>query len=287
MKYILLICLCFSLSITTYAQEQDDVLKSKKGTPILPQKGDIAIGADALPYLHFIGNMFNDNTNNTLNLGNQKLYFRYYLKDDVAVRFNLSINNSSETTNKYVRDDKAVALDPFSKAQLEDKRKDTYSSYSMMAGIQKFRGYGRLRGFYGAQAGYARNGGNNQYLRKQNYYYGNNITAINQTPSSYFGASMSDGRIIEVDNGVMNSVMLGGLIGVEYYFMPKVCLGGEYSLMYNHNWGGQQNAVLEKWDGEKVSEIKRALSPGDSGYSIKTDRPSSSSYAGLYLMFHF
>ncbi len=55
-KYILLINLVFLLSI---GFTQETILTSKKGIPILPQKGDWAIGIDAQPFTE----IFNSNSN--------------------------------------------------------------------------------------------------------------------------------------------------------------------------------------------------------------------------------
>ena len=51
--------------------DDDNGDKSKGGIPILPVAGDIAIGAEALPYLEYLGNMFNNTEDNT----NDKLHY--------------------------------------------------------------------------------------------------------------------------------------------------------------------------------------------------------------------
>ena len=56
----------FTLMIALFAvaavTAQD--LTSKKGVPILPEKGDYAIGVDAIPFFQYVGNMFNANAFN-------------------------------------------------------------------------------------------------------------------------------------------------------------------------------------------------------------------------------
>lgn len=290
MKKILIYSLLAILSVGAFAQ--DDVLTSKKGIPVLPQAGDIAIGADALPYLEYIGNIFNNTDGNTLDLGSQNLYFRYYLDNSTAIKVNLSISKNKANNNYYVQDDAARAADPASMAMVEDRETMTNNSTSIMIGYQKTRGYGRLLGFYGAQVGYG-------YSRtKYEYQYGNAITAANQNPTDYwdFGGerplyadfdvnALGSTSPDEIEGGIEHMVALGGFAGVEYYFLPKVCIGGEVSLMYTRTWSTQSDYTTEFFDGQSAAERKTQVSPGHSGSSLQTMRPAT--YSGLYLMFHF
>ncbi|MBN2165934.1 MAG: hypothetical protein JW717_06640 [Marinilabiliaceae bacterium] len=276
MKKIIFSFLLAILSLGAFAQDEE-VLTGKNGTPILPQEGDIAIGADALPYLNYIGNMFNNSSNNTLDLGSHNLYFRYYLDKNSAVKFNLSINNNTTNNNYYVRDDAAYTLDPTSQAKVEDRQTYSNNAVNLLVGYMKTRGYGRLRGFYGGQVGYG-------FRREMyEYQYGNNITAANQSPTNHW--EFGSNRTIYRDNGISQNIGLGGFIGAEYFFAPKICIGGEVSLMYNYYWGSQSDYKTEAWDGQGVSESEIQSQPGNTSSSLVTSRPAT--YAGLYLMFHF
>lgn len=57
MKKTLLVAAAALFASVTFAQE--GIITNKKGTPILPQAGDYAIGVDATPFLEYFGNMFN------------------------------------------------------------------------------------------------------------------------------------------------------------------------------------------------------------------------------------
>ncbi len=92
MKKLIILFTLLYLGLNVIAQ--DSILVNKQGRVILPQKGDIAIGLSADPFLNFIGNMFNGNTNNSLSLGDQNLYFRYFFSENEALRVTLRVKSS-------------------------------------------------------------------------------------------------------------------------------------------------------------------------------------------------
>ena len=268
------------LFVSAQGQEQTSTSVtpvSKSGIPILPAAGDIAIGADALPYLNYLGNIFNNTSNNTLNLGSQSLYFRYYLSENTALRAILKISSGLNIQKMYVDDDAAVFADPLSQAKLEDKRSISTNGYNLNLAYQISRGYGRLRGFYGVQVNYGLD------RQKDTYAYGNNITVANPSPSNAFG--MGATRTLEIDFGMNQTVGAGLLAGVEYYFLPKICIGGEVGLNYTFSWGSQSNRTFEQLIGSKVETRDVLNAPGNKTHLLGTIRPAN--YGGLYLLFHF
>jgi hypothetical protein len=271
-----ILALCFS--VTVMAQEEASVLTNKKGIPMLPKAGDYAIGVEATPYLEYLGNMFNGTTDNTLDTDDNTLYGRYFLDDNSALRLVLNIDHSSNNYKNYVRDDNAYILNPLSNAQVVDNENYKNSGFMLGIGYQKFRGYGRLRGFYGAQVMF----GTSSYSYE--YTYGNPMTAANQTPTSSW--SNGDGsRTLKENNGGYTTAGLSVLAGVEYYFAPKICIGGEINLAYMYQKGKQTNYTTEKWNGSAVVESTELNSPGSTYSSLETYSPST--FGGLYLMFHF
>jgi hypothetical protein len=290
MKNKILILLLSIVTLSASAQVTgDSVLRSKKGIPILPQKGDWAIGADALPYLKYLGNIFNNTSNNTLNLDQQALYGRYFIADDAAIRLLVLINKGSSRNSLYVQDDAAIFADPLSRAQTTDYQVEKFTQIGFDLGYQKFRGYGRLRGFYGVHFGFgvSRN--------KESYNYGNPMSIANSAPTSIDWDSEStyriSNRILEGDSGYEYGLNLGLIAGVEYYFLPKLCIGGEITLSASHGWKTQGNSKYQQLNGSVVEEYEIAESPkGRTGTNVYTQRPANfgGKYdASLYLMFHF
>ena len=96
------------LLLSLYANSQeisDTILRSKKGIPILPAKNDWAIGADVLPFLQLIGNIFYNVPDNETNVIYQTIYGRYMISNNAAIRANFSISNSQTYERLYVQDD--------------------------------------------------------------------------------------------------------------------------------------------------------------------------------------
>ncbi|HEX2934646.1 MAG TPA: hypothetical protein VHO72_04780 [Bacteroidales bacterium] len=288
MKKILLSLSIILISVAAFAQ-QDSILRSKKGVPILPQKGDWAIGADAVPYLNYLGNIFNNTSGNSLKLDQQTLYGRYFIADNAAIRLLILINKGSSRNSLYVQDDAAIFADPLSRAQTTDYIVEKFTQIGFDLGYQKFRGYGRLRGFYGAHFGFGVTRNNNSYN------YGNPMSIANSAPTSIDWEDKDpyhlSNRILEWDRGYEYGLNLGLIAGVEYYFMPKVCIGGEITLSASHSWKTQGNSKYEHLNGSVVEEYDIAESPkGRTGTNLYTQRPANfgAKYDGsLYLMFHF
>jgi hypothetical protein len=277
MKNIFIILLIFSFN-GLFSQETEQKSEARNGKEILPKAGDFAIGINALPYLNYLGNIFNNTVNNTLNLGNNNLYFKYFLTDNSAVRVCLNINSTKTTNNYYVQDDAARLLDPTSQAMVEDKRVIKNNFRGITLGYVMNRGYERVRGFYGGQIIY------NYNRIRTSYQYGNLMTPENPNPSTNLWGRVAS-RLLEQDNGITRTIGMGLIAGVEYYFLPKVCIGGEATLQYNYAWGTQSNQKTEQIVGGDLVEMDKVLSPGDRNSVLNTIRPAT--YGGLYLMFNF
>lgn len=278
MKKLIIILLSIVFVSSSFSQESTSGPVSKSGIPFLPAAGDIAIGADALPYLEYLGNLFNNSDDNSLNLGSQSLYLRYHLDETSAIRAILKINSSLTTNRYYVRDDAAFFADPLSNAKVEDKFSNSKNEFILNLGYQKSRGYGKLRGIYGAQINY-------EFSRTINsYQYGNNITVVNPNPTDSWG--MGNERTLEIDNGINHTFGLGVLGGVEYYFLPKICIGGEVGLNFAFTWASQKNTKTEVLIGNEIVTKNTLDAPsGLKNRSLQTIRPAN--YGGLYLLFHF
>ncbi len=281
-KINFLIVLMLFVSVGMFAQEtattvqqttntrDSKSLYSKKGDYVLPQAGDFSIGMDALPVLNYLGDVFGKTGTNKLKVTQSNIYGRYWLKDDFAVRVNLLMNRYKNVERNYVQDDQARATDPVSQAQLIDEKKSVTNEFYLTLGAQKYRGYGRLRGFAGAVIGYGLE------VSKADYQYGNNITETNQAPTTTttFGAtpasSAQASRTLETRGGNINHLIVGGVLGVEYYFAPKICIGIEGYLTADFMFQQQKNRKTETWGGEEVITKDKAIAPKSKGSTIRT-----------------
>lgn len=277
MKKILLTLSLGIIILAGSAQNDSLVTNVVESNNFLPKAGDIAIGVEADPFINFIGNMFNGTSGNSLNLNNNTLYFRYYLSRNAAIRLSLNIAASSDVDKFYVRDDAAVFADPLSKAQVEDQYITSDRNYNVRLGYQKFYNYSRFRAYYGGDLGY-------QYSRfKEEYQYGNEMTTLNTSPTTNWGSLAT--RDLEINNAAVHGIGLNGFVGAEYYFLPKICIGGELGLSYYYGFQGQSHKTQETMVLTQHVEQEIATSPGDVSTSFNSNYPYY--FGNLYIMFHF
>jgi hypothetical protein len=274
------------VTLVTFAQEEvtteTKAEKPKKDVnEYLPAAGDIAIGVDAVPYLEFLGNMFSGHDQrNTLNVGATTIYGKYYLNTDAAVRVELSVNKTTDIDKAYVQDDANINTNP--NAQVEDLRNIKNNNIGIGVGYQMYRGYGKLRGTYGVVASY-------YYSKvKTEYQWGNKMTASNVSPTSTgWSGTYPKGRTLDSKVG-SQGIGLGIIGGVEYFFAPKICIGGELGLYVSQTWYAQQSYSYEIVENGAVNEYDQAVSPNSSYTSVTTNVYNGNNVSGrLYVLFHF
>ncbi len=294
MKKIFIVFIVALLPLGMFAQQDSTIttptnnLVSKHGVPILPQAGDFAIGVDALPYINFFGRFFSGS--NELQIGdNNTLYGKYYLDNNTAVRVEVYTSHVNATDRNYVVDDAANLVNPNSLRQVGDILNTNEHEYGIGVGIQKYRGYGRLRGTYGGQISYYRS------KTTEDFTWGNEMNALNPTPTSTNWSDLRNAynpasRTMKGASGVNNSIAVTALAGVEYFFLPKVCIGGEVGISMLYSKQGQSNYTFEQVQDLSGTptriEMDRAVSPGDSEFSIQTWQYGAPA-GRIYVLFHF
>jgi hypothetical protein len=259
-KQLTLIALAFTVS-TTFAQD----LTSKKGEQILPEAEDWSIGADATPFLQYMGNFFGKTTTNnapTFNFLNPSsplfITGKYFVEAQKAYRAGVRIGLGTVTNREMVADRSARSMAqatptapstyPAGAAQKENVWKRSTTNIGLSVGIEKRKGKTRLQGYYGGEAGIAFSSS------KDKFTYGNSLNPNGAaiTPSSnprvvvtgedsFSGASnvtastfssipgmVGDARVTERKNGSSFTFGVRGFIGVEYFVLPKISLGGEF-----------------------------------------------------------
>ena len=304
MKKIFIIFLMAIIPLGVFAQEgsvitstnpvikyNDDkpVLTGKLGIPILPKAGDFAIGVDAVPYINFVGSIFSQD-GNEIELGDENtIYGKYYLDNNTAIRAEIYTSHVNSTLNNYSVDDAAVYNNFDTTARVDDVLKTKTHGYGIGVGIQKYRGYGRLRGTYGGQVSYYRTNSSSEYT------WGNDMTDINATPTSTNWNNNRlpynpDSRRLKTNGSASNSVGITALAGVEYFLLPKICIGGEVGISMVYNWSGQSNFTYETVQNLSGTptrlEIDNIVTPGDKGFGINTWQYGAPA-GRIYVLFHF
>lgn len=282
MKKLVILLLIASFAISTASAQEEasgEELKSKKGFVILPESGDIAIGINAVPVFGYFGNIMNGTANNTIGFnfvdGTNTIYGKYFLDAETAVRARVRIGKASTINTEYITMDQIVT-DPM--ATVKDHHILNTTNIQLGAGYELRRGNGRLIGFYGAEAMFTYG------TSAENYIYGNKFSPDFPNPlTTDFGTNITGtGRVEEAKNGTTVGLGLRGFIGVEYFFAPKMSIGGEFGWGFGYNWTGSGEQTTEMWNGLEI-ESTTVKTAGGKGWAVDTDNLGGA----ISLMFHF
>ncbi len=292
MRKLVLSVVALSISYFSFSQNE---LVSKNGVPILPEAGDYAIGVDATPFINLVGNLikinngvaFNDPTAFNFLDSYNTIYGKYFLDAQTAIRAKVNIMMLSQKFNNNVTDDIAAATDP--NAVVTDTWKHSANSIILGAGYEIRRGKGRLQGFYGGEAQLLLGGGSHD-----TYTYGNKMNTADSIPTSTdypwtsvgtgYSASKTTSRITEVKVAGGFGLGLRGFVGVEYFILPKVSLGGEFGWGFTFQSIGTGSYTTEDWD-LTVHAPKTTTTeiPGSSKMNLGTDNLGGN----IYILVHF
>ena len=267
-KLLVIFAIAGSIDIT---QAQDtthtQVLLSKKGIPILPEKGDWSIGIDAVPIINYIGNMFSNAGNSNsdyFNFGSSHpmtIVGKLMKTSDRAYRGKVRIGFGSLTQDTVVDDLSNPA------SHVTDETITSDFNLTLGAGLEWLRGKGRLRGLYGMEALITKGS------HGITYSYGNELTATNTGP-----------RTTELKDGNKTGFGVRGFLGVEYFFAPKISLSGEFGWGIGFDYTGEGSSTVEEWDVTTSSVIITTTKTGKtSAFLIDTDNAD----AALILNFYF
>jgi hypothetical protein len=208
MKNIFLAALVL-LSINHFADAQ--VLTNKKGQPILPEKGDLALGIDVVPVVRYAGNLFyagNDSVNDLSPYYPLTFFGKIMLNERTAFRTRFRIGFSSSTQDTLVP--KSTSTNP--NELVSDEAKRTRANIALGGGIEKRRGNGRVNGIYGAEAAFT------LATDKTKFTYGNKLDV----------AIQSNTQVISNKTGSVFGLGIRGFLGVEYFIGTKLSLSAEY-----------------------------------------------------------
>ncbi len=282
MKKFFLIVASF-LSLGYMVQAQDIDMLSKRGVPILPEEGDIALGIDALPVFRYFGNMFNGTVNNNNLAWNfvgdlgatNNIYVQYYLDDKTSVRIGARFGTQNIIDQEFVMKDLAV---PDPNVLVTDRWLISNTNLNLGGSYQMHRGKGRVQGYYGAGLMFV------WQQTYQSYEYGNAITTeFNDPNTTNFGFNITGtGRVLNVTDVNRFGVVAHAFIGVEYFFAPKVSIGGEfgYGLLAVRTNGGQ--VTEERWTGTEIEHETTNIA-NDGVLTLDTHNNG----ANIFLKFHF
>jgi hypothetical protein len=265
MKRTLLIA-CAFVGMGSFVNAQTTMVKNDNGFVVTPEAGDWALGADASPFLSYVGNMLNGTTGNSMNnafVNNNAIFGKYFVDENTAYRGTLRITtiSNSETTLT----DTSSSSTP---SYVEDETKNSGFGFYLSGGLEKRRGHGRLQGYYGGELGLGRSG-----APTQTNTYGEAISATN--PGS---------RDTEVKAGSSFTLGLRGFVGAEYFVIPKLSLGVEFGWGLGFSSTGEGETTSEEWNGTAV-ETTTARTGKSSSFGFGTDAGTPA--GSVRIMYHF
>ncbi len=241
--FLLLVC------ITANAQPI-----SKKGERFLPEAGDWAVGLDAVPFLNYFGNFFNQNGNTSPSTeftnSNFAITAKKFKKADMAYRVSMRLGVFNDNVKAFVPE---FSVDP-TNTTVEDKYSRTFTNLYTSFGIEKRKGNTRIQGFYGAEAGLGFG------TEKHTFDYGNAITPENTSPTrSEFNLVFQDDprEITNIDSqgafmtefkkGTEFSIGARAFLGAEVFLFPKWSLGFEFGFGMGYKFAGNSTIISEQW----------------------------------------
>lgn len=136
MKKLAVSLMLFVLSFSLFAQ--NEILTSKNGVPVLPVKGDLAIGIDAVPFFEIFKESGGSPGFNFIN-NIPMIAAKYFIEDNRAYRMEFLVNYTSINEDNF--------------------GKETGNAFGVNLGHEWRRGSSRVQGYYGGQVGvlYAKN----------------------------------------------------------------------------------------------------------------------------------
>jgi len=260
----------------------------------LPEAGDWAVGIDATPFLNYAGNLLGGgNVAPSWNaLTSQVITGKYFVDANTAYRGSLRLGFGSSSASSMIGDATPNANDglvyPNLPAMVEDNAKFSSMNVTIGFGMEKRRGFGRLQGYYGAEAGIG------MASSSESYEYGNAVTIAGvdagNTTDWALGQDAwgNSARVTESKSGTSFFIGARAFIGAEYFVMPRVAVGGEFGWGLGFSTGGTSSVTMESTDGVTVGSQTVETSNG-SGFGVDTDSttggfgPSGS----LRMTFHF
>lgn len=279
-KTIILLALVL-FSATFYTVQAQDVLKNKNGKVMLPEEGDWSISTEANDFLKFAADLIhiggesaatppkfkgNNEDNVTYSVTGKR-----FTSASQAERFSLRVFGQNDMMSAYISPNSGNG----------DDVKDVMRSRNNMIAV----GYGkefrkgastsRLQGFYGYEALLAVGSSGTSFK------YGNDLEAgFQSTP--FDGANNivdADERVTSTTNGLDLAVGARGFIGVEYFVVPKISIGGEYGwgIGFHRDFGGKTKSEHVN-DGDKESKTGSS-----GGLFIGNQRENSTGKTDLWM----
>ena len=292
MKSILKFFIVFSLIMHSVNSNAQEVLTNKNNKVMLPEEGDWSISVDATSFIKFAADLAHiggqmgavaptfDGLNNEAQT--YSISGRQFITSSKAKRFSLRVFVDNTRESVFVNPN-GFQGDPWpndvSDNQVKDVKAVSDFMFALGSGIEYRKGTKRLQGYYGYEGMLAVQGG------RTKYNYGNDVDSVGFTSHDFDGNIGDLTRTTKITNGINVSLGARAFIGVEYFVIPKISVGGEFGwgLGFYRDFGGKSVEEGLDYEGNIVSDIERK-SGNSGGFFIGNSRNNSSeSYDDIWM----
>ena len=220
---------------------------------------------------------------------------KYYLTDKAAVRVRFGVNSLNGSRTTQVQDAVAMAaaqlgsqddIDAASLLKVNDQLDYQKRNVNVVVGYEKRRGYGRLQGFYGGEAGI------NFTKSDAQATYGNKFSDLHEVEYTNFTSNTAS-NTLSLNPATTNDAsrflsqeFQGGMgfglrafIGVEYFFARKMSVAVEYGWGYTYTNSSSSTINQETYhngqNGPVIIEEKIDQDESSSSHNFGADNNAS------------
>lgn len=120
------------------------------------------------------------------------------------------------------------------------------------------------------------------------------MTEANKEPLTYDfigggGSSSSSRRPLVTNYGWRHTLGVNAFLGVEYYFLPKMCIGIEGGASMTADLKGRAKVQSERFVGDTYHKdwVDTYDVTPEVDFTVATKKPGQMFYGNFYFMFHF
>lgn len=282
------------ISVFTFGNMLSQPITTKDGLPVLPQRGDWSIGIDATRLLKLDGFNFVSGSNAIMGR---------YMRDSLnAYRFGVRLGFHNNVSKAFVEDRLAASNPtqtfPAAVPRRENVWRRTSTLIGLSYGIEKRRGLTRLQGIYGIEGSVFLSASRDKFT------YANKLNTSPTTPVSVdarndamFSPQLGSAnnvdtvpqiqavkgyaRVVDRRNGLALSIGARAFIGAEYFFLPKMSVGGEFGWGIAYTTTGRSVTIYESEGDQSSQGIRNTTIDGGVNNSFSIDNDNNNYIGGL------
>lgn len=287
-----------------------DLATNKKGKILNPEAGDWGISVDASPFINFAADLLvfgadaGASSPDFNGLNDQaptwSISGKYFKRNDLAYRGTVRLYTDNTKTTRGVNFSDDFTAPPVNwpndveDAESKDMLKERDWAVGLAGGLEWRKGTKRLQGYYGGELVLAFS------QESKSYTYGYDLIAMDADASTNdaldayttdFGTNVllnpasHDSRTLTDKKGMTTAFGIRGFVGVEFFFAPKMSIGGEFGWGLGLSHTGRSTMETEgidyladdgtALDGDVVTDVKLKSGERTTEFFLGSDRDNS------------